>query len=172
MGLPRAGRGTRARGCVGLLVSRAGGRAGVDGGWAEEPGRPLRGWLPRGRRAVRPPAADGAGRLVGWPSLGVWRVGERADGNEDSCVGPDILSFNRMADIHDAARKNDVDSIEASVVADAIIFLLARSGGGSHGTPPRLHRDDVAARCRNSTRRAATSMHEMGTPLPNPTFPF
>ena len=77
-----------------------------------------------------------------------------------------------MVNIHDAAIKDDVDFIEASVVVDANIFLLARSGGGSHGTPPRLHRDDVAARCRNSTRRAATSMHEMRTPLPNPIFPF
>ena len=87
-------------------------------------------------------------------------------------MDPTLSPSNRMADIHDAAYQNDVDFIEASVVADAIIFLLARSGGGSHGTPQRLHRDDVAARCRNSTRRAATSMHEMGTPLPNPTFPF
>ncbi len=74
-----------------------------------------------------------------------------------------------MDDIHYAATNNDVAFIQASDVVDA---LVARSGGGSRGTPPRLHRDDVAACCRNSTRRAATSMHEMGTPLPNPTFPF
>jgi hypothetical protein len=98
---------------------------------------------------------------------GYGRVGERIE---------KILSFqpasNPMADIHDAASQNDVDSIEASVAVAAIIYLLARSGGGSLGTPPRLHRDDVAARCSNSTRRAATSMHAIGTPLPNPTFPF
>ena len=56
------------------------------GGWAEEPGQPRRGPL---SEADRPPAADGAGRLVGWPSLsGCWRVGERADGNKDSALDP------------------------------------------------------------------------------------
>ena len=77
-----------------------------------------------------------------------------------------------MDPIHNAAAKNDVAFIQASDVVDAIIFLLARSGGGSLGTPPRLYRDDVAARCRNSTRRAATLMHAIRTPLPNPIFPF
>jgi hypothetical protein len=42
-----------------------------------------------------------------------------------------------MADIHSAAQKNDLASIQASVVVDAIIFLLVRSGGGSHRTPLR-----------------------------------
>ena len=46
-----------------------------------------------------------------------------------------------MADIHSAARKNDVAFIQASDVVDALVY---RSGGGSLGTPPTaLHRDDV-----------------------------
>ena len=73
-----------------------------------------------------------------------------------------------MANIHSAAGTNDVAFIQASDVVDALGF---RSGGGSLGTP-RCIALMFAACCRNSTRRAATSMHEMGTPLPNPILPF
>jgi len=73
-----------------------------------------------------------------------------------------------MADIHSAAGKNNVAFIQASDVVDGLVY---RSGGGSLGTP-RCIAMMFAACCRNSTRRAATSMHEMRTPLPNPIFPF
>ena len=135
------------------------------GGWVEEPGQPRRGSVSDGRTIHR---AGGAGRLLGSPSMGA-RVGGRGEGTV-RCL--DRLSIqvlvSPMADIHSAAQKNDVAFIQASDVVDA---LVSRSGGDSLGTP-RLHRDDAAACCSDSTGTAATSMHQRGTPLPNPICPF
>jgi hypothetical protein len=75
--------------------------------------------------------------------------------------------FQFMADIHDAAGKNDLAFIQASApLVDALGF---RSGGGSHGTPPRVLLRHVAAIPQGRRRHQRTKFVRHSTTRP---FPF
>ncbi len=91
---------------------------------------------------------------------------------QPSAIANDVFFRPPMADMHSAAKRNDVNFIEASAVVDAIFFLARLLGRRLALHAAVLHRDDVAACCSNSTRTAATSIHAIRTPLRNSTFSF
>ena len=157
----------RARGCHWQWASLPAIGAASMGGWVEEPGQPRRGSVSDGRTIHR---AGGAGRLLGSPSMGA-RVGKRGEGN--GALSRQVVSiefFSRQPNgRHPQCGREERRRLHPGKRRGRRVgFPLGRR----LGTPPALHRDDAAACCSNSTRKAATSMHEMGTPLPNPICPI